>query len=94
MMIECNPRPTDGVLLMTAEELERGLLAPSIETLQVEPGRTEQLDFAVFGQLFREPLKEMPGSVHDLAAVKGTDSGWHDRCRSSTPSSRSPTTSG
>ena len=24
MMIECNPRPTDGVLLMTAEELERG----------------------------------------------------------------------
>ena len=78
MMIECNPRPTDGVLLMTAEELERGLLAPSIETLQIEPGRIEQLDFAVFGQMFREPLKEMPRSVHDLAAVKGTDSGWHD----------------
>ena len=45
MMIECNPRPTDGVLLMT-EELERGLLAPTVETLQVEPGREEQLDFA------------------------------------------------
>lgn len=78
MMIECNPRPTDGVLLMTATELERGLLAPSIETLQVEAGRTEQLDFAVFGQMFRQPLTEMPSSVHDLAAVKGTDSGWHD----------------
>ena len=78
MMIECNPRPTDGVLLMTAEELERGLLAPAIETLQVEPGRTEQLDFAVLGQIFREPLKEMPGSIHDLATVKGTDSGWRD----------------
>ena len=78
MMIECNPRPTDGVLLMSAEELERGLLAPSIETLQIEPGRTEQLDFAVFGQMFREPLKQMPRSVHDLAVVKGTDSGWHD----------------
>ncbi len=79
MMIECNPRPTDGVLLMSAEELERGLLAPTIETLQIEPGRTEQLDFAVLGQIFREPLKEAPNSIHDLATVKGTDSGWHDR---------------
>ena len=26
MLIECNPRATDGVLLMSAEELERGLL--------------------------------------------------------------------
>ncbi len=78
MMIECNPRPTDGVLLMTADELERGLLAPTIETLQIEPGRTEQLDFAVLGQIFRQPLKEAPNSIHDLATVKGTDSGWHD----------------
>ena len=35
---------------MTAEELERGLLAPTVETLQVEPGREEQLDFAVWGR--------------------------------------------
>ncbi len=61
MMIECNPRPTDGVLLMTAEELERGLLAPTIETLQIEPGRSEQLDFAVLGQMFRQPLKRRAG---------------------------------
>jgi hypothetical protein len=78
VMIECNPRPTDGVLLMTAEELERGLLEPAGDTLLVEAGRSEQLDFAVFGQLFREPLKQMPGSIHDLAAVRGTDSGWRD----------------
>jgi hypothetical protein len=78
MMIECNPRPTDGVLLMSAEELERGLLAPTIETLQIEAGREEQLDFAVLGQIFREPLKQAPNSIHDLAAVRGTDAGWHD----------------
>jgi hypothetical protein len=78
VMIECNPRPTDGVLLMTASELERGLLAPTDETLQVEAGRSEELDFAVFGQIFREPLKQMPGSIHDLAEVRGTDSGWRD----------------
>jgi glutathione synthase/RimK-type ligase-like ATP-grasp enzyme len=78
MMIECNPRPTDGLLLMDGEELERGLLAPAIETLQIEPGRSEELDFAVFGQMFREPLTEVPSSIHDLATVRGTDSGWHD----------------
>ena len=38
VMIECNPRPTDGVLLMTAEELERGLLAPEDDTLQIPEG--------------------------------------------------------
>ena len=63
---------------MSAEELERGLLAPTIETLQIEAGRREELDFAVLGQIFREPLKEVPSSIHDLATVHGTDSGWHD----------------
>lgn len=78
VMIECNPRPTDGVLLMTAEELDAGLLAPQDETLQVPAGRTEQLDFAVLGQIFRQPIKEMPKSIHDLAKIPGTDKGWHD----------------
>ena len=87
VMIECNPRPTDGVLLMTAEELERGLTPAAAtknaaestdDTLLVPEGRSEQLDFAVFGQIFREPLKEAPSSIHDLAAVRGVDSGWHD----------------
>jgi predicted ATP-grasp superfamily ATP-dependent carboligase len=78
VMIECNPRPTDGVLLMTAEELDQGLLAPGGETLLVPDGRTEQLDFAVLGQIFREPLKEVPRSIHDLATIRGTDHGWHD----------------
>jgi hypothetical protein len=78
VMIECNPRPTDGVLLMTAEELERGLLAPEDRVQQIPAGREEQLDFAVFGQIFREPLKQAPSSLHDLAAIEGMDQGWHD----------------
>jgi predicted ATP-grasp superfamily ATP-dependent carboligase len=78
VMIECNPRPTDGVLLMTGEELERGLLSPQSETLVVEAGREEQLDFAVLGQMLREPLKEVPTSIDDLIRVRGTDSGWQD----------------
>jgi predicted ATP-grasp superfamily ATP-dependent carboligase len=78
MMIECNPRPTDGILLMTGEELERGLVAPEAETLLVEPGRKTQLDFAVLGQIFQQPLKELPSSIHDIAAIPGTEKGWHD----------------
>ena len=78
VMIECNPRPTDGVLLMTPESLERGLLEPEEEVLLIPPGREEQLDFAVFAQIFREPLREAPKSIHDLAEVHGTDRGWRD----------------
>jgi glutathione synthase/RimK-type ligase-like ATP-grasp enzyme len=78
VMIECNPRPTDGVLLMTAEELERGLLAPEDDAFMVPAGREEQLDFAVCAQIFREPLREAPKSIHDLAKIHGTDSGWRD----------------
>jgi hypothetical protein len=78
VMIECNPRPTDGVLLLTAEELERGLLAPQDETLMVPAGRESQLDFAVFAQIFKEPLHEAPKTIHDLARIHGTDRGWRD----------------
>ena len=78
VMIECNPRPTDGVLLMRAEELERGLLGPGGETLLVPAGREEQLDFAVLGQIFQQPIKQLPSSIHDLAKIPGTDRGWHD----------------
>ncbi|MSO40759.1 MAG: carbamoyl-phosphate synthase large subunit [Solirubrobacterales bacterium] len=78
VIIECNPRGTDGVLLMEAEELERGVLGGEGETLLIEPGREVQLDFAVFGQAFREPIKEMPASFHDLMHIKGSDSGWRD----------------
>jgi hypothetical protein len=63
---------------MTPEELERGLLAPTDEVQLVPEGRREQLDFAVFGQIFREPLHEAPKSIHDLAEIQGTDRGWRD----------------
>jgi hypothetical protein len=78
VMIECNPRPTDGVLLMEPEELERGLLEPEKETSLVPPGREAQLDFAVFAQIFKEPLRETPKTIHDLAMIHGTDHGWRD----------------
>lgn len=86
-VIECNPRATDGALLMHPEEMAAGLAASA--GLDGEPGdgrppvlvpaeRTAQLDFAVFGQMFTEPPREWPRSIHDLVAIRGSDSGWHD----------------
>jgi len=82
-LIECNPRATDGALLLSSEEasLGLGLAADSIpgEPLLVEAGRSEQLDFAVFGQMFTESPRDWPGSIRDLLEVRGSDAGWHDQ---------------
>jgi hypothetical protein len=77
-MIECNPRPTDGVLLMSSEQVAGGITDPGRELQVVEPGQEVQLDLAVFGQIFKEGIKEMPRSIHDLVAIRGSDRGWHD----------------
>jgi len=78
-LIECNPRATDGVLLMDDDVLSAGITG-DVEgvTRLVEPGRIVQLDFAVLGQMFLEPLHEVPRSIHDLAKLHGPDRGWHD----------------
>ncbi len=78
-IIECNPRTTDGVLLMEGDELARGLLDPAAEVALVPPGRLIQLDFAVFGAMFSNGLREIPGTIHDLVEVRGSDRGWHDQ---------------
>jgi hypothetical protein len=63
---------------MNAEELEQGLLSPQPETLNVPSGREAQLDFAVFAQIFRQPMREAPKSIEDLTKIHGTDHGWRD----------------
>jgi len=77
-LIECNPRATDGVLLLSAKQLEHGLLATEGEPALVQPGEEIQLDFAVLGQIFSQRLGELPRSIDDLARVRGADKGWRD----------------
>ena len=77
-MIECNPRPTDGVLLMSSDQVAGGITDAGRELQVVEPGQEVQLDLAVFGEMFKEGVKEMPRSIHDLVAIRGADRGWHD----------------
>jgi len=78
MIIECNPRTTDGALLMESDELAGSLLDPEQELVMVPPARLTQLDFAVIGAMFSGGLREVPGSIHDLLRIPGADRGWHD----------------
>ena len=66
-------RSADG-----ARGARAGAAGADEETLLVPAGREEQLDFAVFAQIFKEPLREAPKTIHDLAAIQGTDRGWRD----------------
>ena len=77
-LIECNPRPTDGVLLMSPEQLVDGLMNPEQETTMVEPGKLVELSFAVFASMFGDGVRNIPSSIHDLLHVKDPNSGWHD----------------
>lgn len=76
--VECNPRATDGLLLMPREELAAGLLTPRSETFVLEPGGQVQLPLAVLADGFSDHLKRLPESIGDLAQVRDAGSGWHD----------------
>ncbi len=76
--IECNPRPTNGVILLGAEEFERALTGESSETFVVEPGVERQVSIAVLADAFTEPLKHLNKTLHDLVHVQDVGAGWHD----------------
>jgi len=76
--VECNPRPTDGVLLMPREELTKGMLEPGAETFVLDPGAHVQLDLAVLADGFADHLTRLPDTIRDLAQVKDAGSGWLD----------------
>lgn len=76
--VECNPRATDGVLLLGPTELARGLLDPSADTFLLPAGEQVQLELAVLADGFAEHLKRLPRTIADLARVHDAGDGWHD----------------
>lgn len=77
-IIECNPRATNGVMLMTAEQLHQGLTTPTDSPSVVPPGGLLEIAPAVVLESFREPLKDVPGEIHNLVAGRSLNAGWHD----------------
>ncbi|HLM32062.1 MAG TPA: hypothetical protein VK326_10425 [Solirubrobacterales bacterium] len=76
--VECNPRATDGALLLAPEEIARGLLEPHADTFVLPPGTSTQLDLALVGDAFSDHMKRFPQTIRDLARVRDAGDGWHD----------------
>ncbi len=77
-IIECNPRPTNGVILLGADEVSRALFGDVAEPIVAAPGTEREISLAVVADCFAEPLSHLPQSLHDLLHVKDVGSGWHD----------------
>jgi glutathione synthase/RimK-type ligase-like ATP-grasp enzyme len=77
--VECNPRATDGALLLSPDEIERGLLGPPPDqTFVLAPGEETQLDLLLVGDCFSDHMKRLPQTIRDLARFKDAGDGWHD----------------
>jgi hypothetical protein len=76
--VECNPRATDGALLLSPDQIARGLFDRDADTFLLPPGETVQLDLALVGDAFSDHFKRLPATIRDLARVKDAGDGWHD----------------
>lgn len=76
--IECNPRPTNGVILLEAEEFERALTGDIAEPIVVAPGEQRQISLAVLADAFTEPISHLKTTLHDLLNVRDISAGWND----------------
>ena len=76
--VECNPRATDGLLLLPSGELARGLLDPDADLFLLPAGHTVQLELAVLAEGFSDHLRRLPQTIRDLARVHDAGDGWHD----------------
>ncbi|MFZ1382387.1 MAG: hypothetical protein WAS54_06330 [Scrofimicrobium sp.] len=76
--IECNPRTTNGVLLLETDEFVDALTGDITETAMAAPGEEREIKFAVLANVFTPHLKTIPGTVKDILEGTDTGKGWHD----------------
>ncbi|RWR20295.1 carbamoyl-phosphate synthase large subunit [Microbacterium enclense] len=77
-IIECNPRPTNGVILLEADDVSRAIEGAVDRTVVAVPGTERQITLAVLADAFTEPLKHLPKTLHDLVHVRDVGAGWWD----------------
>ncbi len=78
LAIECNPRSTNGTLMLEADELANAMLGQVDEVVVAKPGTEREIKIAVLANAFTPHLKTIPDTLHHV--IKGTDTGkgWHD----------------
>jgi predicted ATP-grasp superfamily ATP-dependent carboligase len=76
-IVECNPRPTDGVTLMDAKVLVDALLTPGPNPVVVPAGRKSEIKFAMLRDMFREPAN-LPQDLRELFQAPDIYHGKHD----------------
>jgi hypothetical protein len=73
VLIECNPRPTSGICMLTDEEFARAVFDPPADAPTVAPpGRTRKLVFALLRDMlmhWREIPKDLPHVLSDAPDV-------------------------
>lgn len=77
-IIECNPRPTNGVILLEAQDVSRAIEGTVEHTIVAVPGTQRQITLAVLADAFTEPLQHLPKTLHDLVHVRDVGAGWWD----------------
>ncbi|RJP28621.1 MAG: ATP-grasp domain-containing protein [Actinobacteria bacterium] len=77
-MVECNPRPTDGVALMSARMFVGGMMERDPGDPRVlEAGHEEQIDVAIVRDMIRD-WKEIPSDIQALVSLPDLYFRWHD----------------
>ena len=78
LAIECNPRSTNGTLMLEAQDLSDAILGNVDEVVVAVPGTEREIKAAVLANAFTPHLKTIPETLK--RALEGTDTGrgWHD----------------
>jgi len=76
-IVECNPRPTDGVTLMANDVFVEALLDPAAKPTMVPPGHKSEIKFAMLRDMFREPAN-LPQDLRELFDAPDVYHGKHD----------------
>lgn len=78
MAIECNPRSTNGVLLLETDDFSAALQRHNQDVVMAVPGTEREIKFAVIANAFSKHPSELRDTIHHV--FKGTDTGkgWHD----------------
>ena len=78
LAIECNPRATNGTLMLEAQDLSDALQGNVEEVVMAVPGTEREIKAAVLANVFTPHLKTIPKTLQHV--LHGTDTGkdWHD----------------